>query len=90
MLNTHTVTARDILRNYRAIFDKVKKSKQPTVVISQKQPQVAIVPLDDLDKLQALKNKLSTKALFDLAGTIPTGSGLPKDLSEKHDEYTWG
>ncbi len=89
MLSTVTVTARDILRNYREVFDKVKKTKQPAVVMSQKQPQVAIVPLEDLEKLKQLKNKQSTKALFDLAGIIPKGSGLPSDLSQKHDEYTW-
>lgn len=36
-----------------------------------------------------LKNKQSTKALLDLAGIIPKGSGLPADLSEKHNEYSW-
>lgn len=90
MLNTTTVTARDILRNYREVFDKVKETKQPAVVISQKEPQVAIVPMEDLEKLKQLKNKQSTKALLDLAGIIPKGSGLPSDLSKKHNEYTWG
>lgn len=89
MLNTVTVTARDILRNYKEVFDKVKRTKQPAVVMSQKQPQVAIVPLEDLEKLRQLKNKQSTKALLDLAGIIPKGSGLPSDLSKKHNEYTW-
>lgn len=84
-----TVTARDILRNYRKIFDKVKKTKKPAVVFAQKKPQVAIIPLDDLEKLRVLKNKQSTKSLLDLAGVIPKGSGLPADLSEKHNEYTW-
>lgn len=89
MLNPVTVTARDILRNYKKVFDKVKRTKQPAVVISQKEPQVAIVPVEDLEKLRQLKNKQSTKALLDLAGIIPKGSGLPADLSQKHNEYTW-
>lgn len=89
MLNTVTVTARDILRNYRGVFDKVKKTKQPAVVVSKKEPQVAIVSLDDLERLKALRNKQSTKVLLDLAGIIPKGSGLPADLSAKHDEYAW-
>lgn len=41
------------------------------------------------EKKKALKNIQSTKNLLDLAGIIPKGSGLPADLSEKHDEYTW-
>ena len=89
MLNAVTITARDMLRNYKEVFNKVKKTKQPAVVVSRKEPQVAIVSLDDLEKLKILRNKQSTKALLDLSGIIPKGSGLPADFSEKHDEYTW-
>lgn len=89
MLHTVTVTARDLLRSYKGVFDKVKRTKQPAVVMSQKKPQVAIVSMEDLEKLRQLKNKQSTKALLDLAGIIPKGSGLPSDLSKKHNEYTW-
>lgn len=84
------VTAREILRNYKKVFGNVRKTKNPTVIVVKKKPQVAIVTLDDLEKLKQLKNKQSTKALLDLAGIIPKGSGLPADLSEKHDKYTWG
>ncbi len=89
MLNTTTFTARDIARNYKKVFDAVEKTKQPAVVISQKKPQVAIIPIDDLEKLKALKNRQSTKALLDLAGSIPKGIGLPADLSKNHDKYAW-
>lgn len=89
MLIAKTVTAREILRNYKGVFDGVKRTKQPAVVLSQKQPQVAIISMDDLKELQEAKERKSTKALLDLAGLIPKGSGLPRDLAEKHDEYTW-
>ena len=89
MQNAVIVTPRDILRNYKDVFAKVKSSKQPAVVVSQKEPQVAIISLEDLEKLKQLKNKQSTKVLLNLAGIIPKGSGLPPDLSEKHNEYTW-
>lgn len=78
-----------MLRHYKQVFDKVNKTKQPAVVMSQRKPQVAIIPLDDLEDLKVLKNKQSTKSLLDLAGIIPKGSGLPVDLSKKHNEYTW-
>lgn len=42
-----------------------------------------------VEKKKALKKIQSTRNLLDLAGIIPKGSGLPADLSEKHDEYTW-
>lgn len=89
MLVPTIVTAREMLRNYKQVFDKVKRTKQPAVVMSQRKPQVAIVPLDDLENLKTLKNKQSTEALLDLAGAIPKGSGLSPDLSMKHNEYTW-
>lgn len=89
MLVPTTITAREMLRNYKQVFDKVKRTRQPAVVMSKRKPQVAIVPLDDLEKLKTLKNKQSTKTLLDLAGIIPKGSGLPLDLSGKHNEYTW-
>lgn len=89
MQNAIFVTPRDILRNYKEVFEKVKTSKQPAVVVSHKEPQVAIVSLDDLEKLKQLKYKQSTKALLSLAGIIPKGSGLPADLSEKHNKYAW-
>lgn len=89
MLNITTVTPRDILRNYKEVFEKVKTSKQPAVVMSRKEPQVVIVSLDDLEKLKQLKYRQSTRALLNLAGIIPKGSGLPADLSAKHNEYTW-
>lgn len=89
MIPTYTVTTRDILRNYKKVFEKVKNTKQPVVIVSQKKPQVAIVSLDDLKELEILKRKKSTKALMNLAGIIPKGSGLPADLSEKHNKYAW-
>ncbi|MBI2612087.1 type II toxin-antitoxin system Phd/YefM family antitoxin [Candidatus Gottesmanbacteria bacterium] len=88
-MNTTTITPRDILRNYKEVFNKVKTSKKPAIVVSQKKPQVAIVSLDDLEKLKIIKNRKSTEALLDLSGIIPRGSGLPPNLSQKHDKYTW-
>ncbi|MCL5018893.1 MAG: hypothetical protein M1426_00215 [Patescibacteria group bacterium] len=89
MLNAVTVNTRDILRNYKQVFNAVKKTKQPAVVISKKEPQVAIVSMEDLEELRQLKNKQSTRALLNLSGIIPKGNGLPADLSKKHNEYGW-
>ena len=86
----NTITTRQMLREYKAIFARVQSTKEPAVIVSQKQPQVAIVSLDDLTELETAKQRKSTQALKTLAGLIPKGSGLPADLSERHDEYTWG
>lgn len=42
-----------------------------------------------VEKKKALRNIQSTRNLLGLAGIIPKGSGLPADLSAKHNEYTW-
>ena len=89
MLIPTTVTTLDFIRNYKAVLGKVRTTRQPAIVISHKKPQVAIVNMHDLQEIQKLKARESTRALLDLVGIIPKGSGLPSDLSDKHDKYTW-
>ena len=92
MITPAIVTARDILRNYKKVFEKVKRTKEPVVVIAKKKPQVAIISLDGLEDLQKLKYKTGAKALLDIAikaQKILRDEKLPKDLSEKHDYYGW-
>lgn len=67
--------------------------------IRAKIPRMDPVELDEIideeviavraKKKKALKNIESTKNLLALSGIIPKGSGLPKDLSAKHDDYAW-
>lgn len=92
MTQVTTVTPRDILRDYKNVFDKVKVTKQPVVVMSHKEPQVAIVSLADLEKLQNLQDKNSTKELLDFAYRARALLGeerLPEDLAKNHDTYLW-
>lgn len=89
MLTTKIITAREVARNYKNVFRVVQQTRQPVVVVIEKRPQVAIISLDDLHELEEVKYHQSTKALLDLAGLIPKGSGLPADLSQRHNEYTW-
>lgn len=89
MLNPKTISAREIVRNYKNVFGLVKRTNQPAVVVTQNEPQVAIISMDDLHELEQLKQRQSTKALLGLVGLIPKGSGLPADLSKHQNEYTW-
>lgn len=60
MLNT--VSARQIQRGYKKVFQDANKSKEPIVVMSNNKPQGAIIGLDLLEKLQldaALKEALN-------------------------------
>ncbi len=92
MTKVNTITSREILRNYKAVFDKVKNTKQRTIVVSHKEPQVAIVSLDDLEQLQQLQYKNSTKSLLDFTSKVHAilqEEKLPKDLAINHDNYLW-
>ena len=49
-----TTTVREIQRNYKKIFEQVKKTKEPIVVIKNNKPDVAIIDVKELEKLQTL------------------------------------
>ena len=46
-----TVSAKDIQRNYRKIFDQAKESKKPIVVLNNNKPDVAIVDVELLESM---------------------------------------
>lgn len=47
------VSVEDIVRNYRAIFDRVKKFKKPIVVLRRNKPDVAVVDIEWLRQTEA-------------------------------------
>lgn len=85
MLEPFVITTRDFLRQQKVIFQKIKTTKRPAIVVKQKRPQVAIVNLQDLDSLKGLK---FTKALLDIAHNALKING-PKDLSKNLNKYAW-
>lgn len=90
MLTPIAITSRDITRRPRQVFDQVKTTNRPAVVFSQRKPLVAIVSLDQLEKLQRAKHQQSAKALLDLAKAAQKFNARgPKDLAKNHDKYTW-
>lgn len=50
----NTTTTREIQRNYRKIFDLVKKSQEPVVVMRNNKPDVAIVDVGKLQEMEAV------------------------------------
>lgn len=50
-LMPQTVSAKDIQRNYRKVFNLVKKTKKPVVVLTNNKPDVAIVDPEILNQL---------------------------------------
>ncbi|OGV97117.1 hypothetical protein A2W24_00210 [Microgenomates group bacterium RBG_16_45_19] len=62
-LMPQTVSAKDIQRNYRRVFDLAKKTKQPVVVLTNNKPDVAIIDAQELD---AMKSQLEELELHDV------------------------
>ena len=60
MLLPKTVSAKDIQRNYRDIFNTVKKTKDSVVVLTNNSPDVAIVDIGKMEDLLSKARKLET------------------------------
>lgn len=62
MLNFPDITtAQELQKNYRKIFDRVKKTKRPVVVMRNNKPDVAIMDLDELAEMQAVMEVLQSR-----------------------------
>lgn len=51
MLIPYTVSTKDIQRNYRRVFNKVKITKEPIVVMTNNNPDVVIIAPQELESL---------------------------------------
>lgn len=60
-LMPQTVSAKDIQRNYRSVFNLAKKTKKPVVVITNNQPDVAIIDVKEYDRLQQRLEEFETQ-----------------------------
>jgi len=56
-----TTTAREIQRNYRKVFDTVKKTKEPIFVMKNNKPEVAIIDADQLEEMEAVLAVLQSR-----------------------------
>lgn len=89
-----TVVSLDEFRkNLSDIVARVMYGNQTVVVQRHNKTGVIVISEKEYESLKDPRKRLSktesTKNLLDLAGIIPKGSGLPSDLSEKHNEYAW-
>lgn len=49
---SNIVSASDIQKNYRRVFDRAKKTKQPVIVLRGNKAEVAVIDIDTLEELQ--------------------------------------
>ncbi|MDP3988499.1 MAG: type II toxin-antitoxin system prevent-host-death family antitoxin [Candidatus Levybacteria bacterium] len=61
------VSASDIQKNYRKIFNKVKRTKNPVVVMRGSEPEVVIIDINTLEdieqRLEELEIEVTLKAI---------------------------
>ena len=65
-----TVSVSDIQKDYRKIFDRAKKTKEPIIVLSNNKPDVAIV---DYESLEALREAFHEKEIRETLRIIKQG-----------------
>lgn len=56
-----TISVKEIQRNYRRVFDLVKKTREPVVVMRNNTPDVAIVDVKRLERLEAIAAVLQSR-----------------------------
>lgn len=56
-----TTTGKQLQQNYRKIFDEVKKTKEPVVVMRNNKPDVAIVDVKEWEEQQAILAVLQSR-----------------------------
>lgn len=62
-------TAKEIQKDYRRIFDEVRKTGEPVVVMRNNEPDVAIVDAKKLAEMEAIMSALQSKAEADSGKT---------------------
>jgi prevent-host-death family protein len=87
-MQTNFTTIQEVRRNYKKVVKEVNETQAPTVVISNNQPQFAIVSIDMLKQLEV--NPKGAQGLLALARWAEKEHVQgPKDLSANHDTYIW-
>lgn len=54
MIFPRTTTVREIQRNYKKVFEQVKRTKEPVIVMKNNKPDVAIVDIKKLEATEAV------------------------------------
>jgi prevent-host-death family protein len=80
----HTISARQIQREYKKILEKANKIKKPIIVISNNKPQGAVIGLDLLEQLRL--NEAAMEALKDYKEGRTKSISTPEELEAEFEE----
>ena len=56
-----TTTGKELQQQYRQIFDRVKKNKEPIIVMRNNKPDVAIISVEQLEEIEAVLALLKSR-----------------------------
>lgn len=92
--NLMTVSARDLARDQKGIFEDVMRYERPIVVTNRDVPQVALISMKSFEFLKQAQRPNTAKALLELAKrgeeiTRKYKIKGPTDLSKNFDKYAW-
>lgn len=93
MLNT--ISAKQIQREYKKVFEEANKSNQPMVVITNNKPVGAVIGLDLLDRLnrniqlELLEKEALEEYKKGKTKTISTSQGLKTFFKEIRQAAQW-
>lgn len=89
--NASIIPARNLQKSYKSIIESVKTNKQPVILTTNEKPQVAIVSLEDLDRLKAAKVSQAALDMLKIAAESKEElKSLPANLREQADEFLYG
>lgn len=91
MLNTNIIPARNLQKSYKSIIDDVKTKKRAVILTTNNKPQVALVSLEDLEKIQQAKASAASLDLLKLAiESREELKSLPSNLRKRANEILYG
>ena len=84
MLNTNIMPARNLQKSYKSIIEDVKTKKRAVVLTTNKEPQAALVSLEDFEKIQQTKIMQGALEMLKLAiESREELKNLPSDLRKR-------
>ena len=82
-----TASPRDIQRNYRTLFDEVRRSEEPLLILNNNQPDVVVISYEQYESLtrsqEEHEQNMARKALENYA--LEKQTGQLKNLSSLAD-----
>jgi len=58
------ISVEELVRNYRSVFDKVKKTREPMIVLRRNTPDIALVDVESLRQMEQRLKELEEEKIL--------------------------